>query len=134
MLCTSERKILRKIYGPIQDKGHWHPRWNSENHNLYKDLNIVDDIKIGRLRWTGNIIRMEDERILKRVLNGKFHNIRPVEKPRKRWEDTVQGDTSQILGIQGWRRQTEDREEWKSLLRVVMPWKGCCAIDGWTDV
>ena len=25
MLCTFERKIL-KIYGPVQDKGHWCPR------------------------------------------------------------------------------------------------------------
>jgi hypothetical protein len=45
MLHTTERKIL-KIYGPIQEKGHWHPRWNTEMCSLYKDLNIVDDIDI----------------------------------------------------------------------------------------
>jgi hypothetical protein len=60
MLCTFERKTSRSIYGPIQDEGRWLPRWNSAVYNLYKELNIVCDIKIRRLRWTGHI-RMEDE-------------------------------------------------------------------------
>jgi len=46
ILCTFERKILRRIYGPIQDKGHWIPGWNSDIYNLYKYLNIVDNTKI----------------------------------------------------------------------------------------
>ena len=74
MLYTFERKILKRIYGPIQDKGHWPPSWNSEIYNFYKDLNIVDNIKIGKLGWVGHIIRMEDGRIPKYILNGKFHN------------------------------------------------------------
>jgi hypothetical protein len=34
----------------------------------------VEDIKIRRLGWAGHIIRMEEERIPKKVLNGTFHN------------------------------------------------------------
>jgi hypothetical protein len=79
MLCTFERKILR-IYGPIQDEGYWHPRWNSEIYNLYKDPNIMDDIKIRKLGWAGHIMGMEDLRIPKKVLNGKFHNKDQWEK------------------------------------------------------
>jgi hypothetical protein len=37
----------------------------------------MDDIKIRRLGLAGHIIRMEDERTPKKVLNGKFHNTRP---------------------------------------------------------
>jgi hypothetical protein len=74
MLCTFERKTSRRIYGPIQDKGRWLPRWNSAIYNLYKDLNITCNIKIRRLKWAGHIIRMEDEQIPIKVLNGKFHN------------------------------------------------------------
>jgi hypothetical protein len=48
---------------------------------------------------------MEDERIPKKVLNGKFHTNNPVGKPRKRREDVVRRDISHILGIRGWRRQ-----------------------------
>jgi len=73
MLHTSEWKILR-IYGPTQDEGCWHPRWTSEIYTLYKDLNIMDDIKIIRLGWAGHTMGMEDLRIPKKVLNGKFHN------------------------------------------------------------
>jgi len=59
-----------------------------------------------------------------------------VVKPRTRWEDVVWRDTSKILGKQGWRRQAENREEWKYLLRearapewAIEPW-----MDGWMDM
>jgi hypothetical protein len=55
---------------------------------------------------------MEHERIPKMFLNGKFHNISPVAKPRTRWQDVIRRDTSQILGKRGWRRRGEDGEEW----------------------
>jgi hypothetical protein len=58
----------------------------------------VDDIKIRRLRWVGHIIRMEDKRIPKKVLDGRLNNIRPLEKPRTRWVDITWRDTSQVLG------------------------------------
>jgi len=70
MLNTFERKILRRIYGPTQEGGRWHPRWNSELYGLYNEPNIVEDIKIRRLGWAGHMIRMEEERIPKNVLNG----------------------------------------------------------------
>ena len=81
-------------------KGHWHTRWNSETFSLYKDLYIVDDIKIIRSLWTGHIVRLEEDRIPRKFLNGKVYNTRPVGKPRKRWVD-VQRDALQVLGIQG---------------------------------
>jgi hypothetical protein len=56
---------------------------------LYNDLYIVEDIKIRRLGWVGHIVRMEEGRIPKKVLNGKVHNTRPVGRPRIRWEDAV---------------------------------------------
>jgi len=36
MLKTFERKILRRIYGPIQEGGRWRPRWNNELYTLYR--------------------------------------------------------------------------------------------------
>jgi hypothetical protein len=50
----------------------------------------------------GHIIRMEAERIPKKVLKGNFHTIKPVERPRTRWVDVVQRDRLQLLGIRGW--------------------------------
>jgi hypothetical protein len=75
------------------------------------------DIKIIRLEWEGHTIRREEERIPKKILNAKFHNTRPVRKPRTRWEDVVQKDALQILGTRGWRRRAGDRKEWRRLLK-----------------
>jgi len=77
----------------------------------------VDDIKIRRLGWAGHIIRMEEERIPKKVLNGNFHTKRPVGRSRSRWADVVQRDALRLLGIRGWRRRAENRDEWRRLMR-----------------
>jgi hypothetical protein len=124
MLQIFERKILRRIYGPTQEQGRWCPRWNNELYRLYNDLNIVEDIRIIRLGWTGHIIRMEERWIPKKVLNRKFRNTRPVGRPRIRWEDAVQKDALQILGTRGWRRRAENRDEWRQLLREAKARKG----------
>jgi hypothetical protein len=94
------------------------------NSTAYNNLNIVEDIKIRRLGWAGHIIRMEDERIPKMVLNRRFHNTRTVGRPRARWADAVQRDSLQILGTRGWRRKAENRDEWRQLLREAKARKG----------
>jgi len=77
----------------------------------------MDDIKIRRLGWAGRTIRMEDERIPRKVLSGKFHTTRPVGKPRRRLEHDVRRDISQILGIRLCRRWAEGSEKWRVPLR-----------------
>jgi len=91
----------RRIYDPTHERGYWRPRWNNELYSLYKEPNIVEDIKIRRLEWAGHIIRMEEERIPKKVLNRNFHTTRPVGRSRTRWVDVVQRDALQLLGIRG---------------------------------
>ena len=124
MLNTFERKILRRIYGQHKKGGRWRPRWNSELYSLYKEPNIVEDIKIRRLRWADHIVRKEEERIPKKVLNGNFYTTRPVGKPRTRWADVVQRDALQLLGIRGLRRRAENRDEWRRLMREAKARKG----------
>jgi len=84
----------------------------------------VEDIKIRRLGWAGHIIRMEEGRIPKKVLNGNFCTTRPVGRPRTRWADVVQRDALQLLGVRGWRRRAEDRDEWRRLMREAKTRKG----------
>jgi hypothetical protein len=54
---------------------------------------------------------MEEERIPKKVLNRNIHTKRPVGRPRTRWEDVIQRDALQLLGISGWRRRAANRDE-----------------------
>jgi len=56
----------------------------------------VNDIKIKR---AGHFIRMAEEKMVRKFLDGKFHNTRTVGKPRTRWEDVFQREELQILGI-----------------------------------
>jgi len=84
----------------------------------------VEDIKIRRLEWAGHVIRMEEERIAKKVLNGNFHTTRPVGRPRTRWADVVQRDALQLLGIRGWRRRAANRDEWRRLMGEAKTRKG----------
>jgi hypothetical protein len=51
---------------PSTRGGYWCPRWNNELYSLYKEPDIVEDIKIRRLEWAGHIIRMEEEIIQKK--------------------------------------------------------------------
>ena len=60
-LGVFERKVLRAIFGPTNDKGEWRIKYNVELYTLYKDNDIITYIKISRLRWAGHIIRLEDQ-------------------------------------------------------------------------
>ena len=54
-LLVFERRILRKIFGPICDNGKWRIHYNSELYSIYTDPDIIKTIKISKLRWTGHI-------------------------------------------------------------------------------
>jgi hypothetical protein len=84
----------------------------------------VEDIRIRRLEWAGHIIRMEEERIPKKILNGNFHTTRPVGRARTRWADVVQRDAVQLLGTRGWMRRATNRDERKRLVRQAKAQKG----------
>ena len=51
-LQVFERRILRKIFGPICDNGKWHILYNSELYSIYTDPDIIKTIKISKLHWT----------------------------------------------------------------------------------
>ena len=53
----------------------------------------MDDIKIKIIVWVVHTIM--DERIHKKVPNGKFHNTRLVGKQITRWEDVIHRDALQ---------------------------------------
>ena len=53
-LRISELKILRKIFGPIQDEnGFWRIRKNHELNELIGNADLVRFIKSRRIAWLG---------------------------------------------------------------------------------
>ena len=64
----------------------------------------------------GHIKRMEEERIKKKVFKRKLLHHKTSVRPRNRWTDVVRRDEIQLLGVRGWRRRDENRDEWRRLV------------------
>jgi len=54
-----ERRILRKIYGPVNDKVIWRTRYSNELYTFYDELHIVKVIEIGRWRLLEHLFRIQ---------------------------------------------------------------------------
>jgi hypothetical protein len=70
---------------------------NHELNDLIKNADIGRYLKIKRMAWLGHVMRMEGERIPKRVLEWKPMGRRNRERPRKRWIEDIEKDI-QIMG------------------------------------
>jgi hypothetical protein len=47
--------FLRKIYGPVNDKGKWQIRYNNELCQLLGEPDIIKEVKARRVRWLGHL-------------------------------------------------------------------------------
>ncbi|XP_073848775.1 uncharacterized protein [Musca autumnalis] len=117
VLGVFERKILRKIYGPICVDGEYRRRMNHELYQLYKDMNIVKRIEMQRLRWLGHIMRMSDDEPAKKAYEYMPHGgARRIGRPKLRWSKQVDEEMER-RGIP--KSQAKNREEWRSFLSSV---------------
>jgi len=93
-LRVFENMVLRTIFGPRRDEvtGEWRRLHNEELNDLYASPTIVRVIKSRRIRWTGHVARMGEERGVYRVLVGKPEGRRPLGRPRRRWGDNIRMD------------------------------------------
>ena len=126
-LQVFERRILRKIFGPICDNEKWRIRYNSELYSIYTDPDIIKTNKISKLRWTGRIMRMPEENAVKELTLLRQEGSRRAGRLKLRWLDGVE-EVFRTLGIRGWRRRVLDRDRWKEVLtagralkRAVIP-------------
>ncbi|KAG8239856.1 hypothetical protein J437_LFUL014809 [Ladona fulva] len=116
ILEAFEWKILRKIYGPINDQGLWHRRYNFELYRLFSEPDIVKNINISSMGWVGHVIRMGNDQIPKRLTMGKPDDTRSRGRPKKRWLGSVNTDMNAI-GVRNWREVAIRREEGQKTLQ-----------------
>ena len=77
-------------------------------------------VKSRRMRRAGHVALMGKDRVVHRVLVGKPEGKRPLERPRRRWEDNIKMDLQEVEGGHGdWMELAQDRDGWRSLVGTV---------------
>ena len=90
---------------------------------LYGEVDIVTEIKNGRLRWLGHVEGMSEERVEKRLYQNTPEGSRSVGRPRLRWMDDVREDLRR-MGVTNWRIRAHRREDWKMVVKKAKVLQG----------
>jgi hypothetical protein len=69
---------------------------------MIKHKNIIRFVKAHRLNWLGHIERMPEERVVKKINNWKPIALRPIGRPKNRWDDDVRKDLK-IVRVYNWK-------------------------------
>ena len=118
-----ERHILRKIFGSVSIDNIWRTRNNMEIDILIESADIVRFIKAQRIKWLGHIQRMDQARPARKLLDWKPMGIRPVGRPRHRWQEDVMEDLKK-LEVKNWKEIAKDRRTWRDLAEKPKTHKG----------
>ena len=117
-----ENRVLR-IFGPKRDEvtEKWRKLHNEELNSLYSSSNIVQVIKLRRMRLMRHVVHKGERRGVYRVLVGKPEGKRPLGRPRLTWEENIKMDLQVVgCGCMDWIKVVQDRNRWQALVNVIM--------------
>jgi hypothetical protein len=118
-----ENRVLRRIFGPKSEDvaADWRRLHNEELHNVYASPYIIRLIKPRRTRLAGCVACMGEMRRAYNILVGKPGKKRPLERPKRGWEDNIGIEFTEIgwVGV-GWMHLAQDRDQWQALVNTVM--------------
>jgi hypothetical protein len=77
-----ERKILRKFYGPSYVNGVWRIKYNNGLYKLFKEPNIVQSIKIIRLKWLQHIRKIDESLLCRKLTFFHLEGSRKKGRPK----------------------------------------------------
>jgi hypothetical protein len=97
-----------------------------ELNELIGNEDKVRFIKSIGIAWLGHVMRMDDKRTPKRILQWKPIGMRTRGRPRKRWIAGIE-DGLKIMGVRRWRKQCEKEQNGRKSLRRLKPTVVCNA-------
>ena len=80
-------------------------------------------IKAQRIKWLGHIQRMDQARPDRKLLDWKPMGIKPVGRPRERWQEDAMEDLEK-LKVKNWKEIAKDRRIWRDLAKKAINSKG----------
>ena len=126
---VSERKILRKIFGPTKEANSIRRiKTNKELDELIKHWNIINYVKAQRLSWFGHINGMPETSIVKRIDKWKPFIGRPAVRPKPHWKDDARNDLKKMK-LMKWTEQVQDCRKWKDIVEKPRLYQSCSAIE-----
>jgi hypothetical protein len=100
---------------------------NYELNELIENADILRLVKSRRRACLGHVMRMDDKRTPKRILEWKPIGTRIRGRPRKRWIADIEEDM-QIMGKRRWKKKQCKKElNGRESLRRIKPIVGCNA-------
>jgi len=122
-LAVFEKKILRRIYGPVFniDLGVFEKRKNEDLQRLYNKPNICKFLSSKRLEWAGHVWRTEP--LIRKVLNGNLSGKRRIRRPCQRWFDTVKRDLTRVDPTYSINLAV-DRMQWRRIVEAALDLNG----------
>ena len=85
-----------KIFGPVNIDSIWRIRNNAEIDKLIEGSHRVRFIKAQIIRWLGHIQRTDQARPTRKLLDWRPMGIRPVGRPRQRWQEDVMEELKEL--------------------------------------
>jgi hypothetical protein len=71
--------------------------------------------------WAGHVVCVVEGRGVYSVLLGKPAGKRPLERPRRGWEDNIKMYLPEVeIGVMDWVELAKDRDRWWALVNEVM--------------
>jgi hypothetical protein len=85
------------MFGPTREEvaEDWRRLHSEELHDFYASQNIIRVIKSRRMRWTGHVVRMVDEKCIQ-YFDWETGKKRPLGRPTRRWEDNIRMELREV--------------------------------------